>query len=93
MFAFCFGLDPAECLLEEDIGAVTACLFEAAVMFNDGVEVIGAGSVALVAGMTLPDTAGPMDEDFVKTSTVRLVGICISQMPLAKNPRIVPRRF
>ena len=85
---FLFGLlflDPAHGGGEEEVGAVALGFHERAVVANDGVEVFVPGHVGAGAFVSLSDAAGAVDEDFIKTSFVRLVGVLITQVPLAEN--------
>lgn len=78
-------LDPTEGGSEEEIGAVSLGFNEGAVVANDGVEVFVPGRVGTGAFVGLADAACAVDEDFVKATFVGLVGIFVTEVPLAKN--------
>jgi len=71
---------------EEEVGAVAFGFHEAAVVANDGVEVFVSRDVGTGALVALADTAGAVDEDFVKAAFVGLVGFFVAEVPFAKDP-------
>lgn len=77
-------LDPAKSGVEEDIGTVAFGFHEAAVFFEDGVEVFVLGDVGAGAGVSLTDSARSVDEDLIEAAVFRLVVLFISEVPFSK---------
>ena len=94
--AFCFCalvLYPTQSVLKENIRAIPFGLNEGAVVFDGGIEITCAVSVALCPRVLLADPTGAMNERFVKPALFWLVGIGVPQMPFAENPRSVTGCF
>ena len=78
-------IDPVERCVEEHVGAVALRLHERAVALDHRVEVGVAGRVATAARKRLPDPAAAMDEDAIEPALPRLIGVLITEVPLAED--------
>ena len=79
------GLNPLLGFPEKHVGAVATGLHEAAVAANDWVKVTIVRRIAAAAGVALANAARPMDKDSIKAPLTGLIGVFVTQMPLAKD--------
>ena len=54
-------------------------------MTNDRIKILVTGSIGAAALVGLANSTGTMDERFIKSARVRLVGLLITQMPFAED--------
>ena len=87
------AVDPVECGIEEDVGAVALGLHERAVAADRRTEVRVAWRVATAAREALPNSAAAVDEDAIKAPLARLVGVFVAQVPLAEDAACVAGRL
>lgn len=78
---------------EKEVGAVAFCFHEGSVVTNGGVKVFVAGNVGAGAFVALADTSGSVNEDFIKSAFVGLVGFFITEVPFAEDSRGVACGF
>lgn len=78
-------LDPAHGGGEEEVGAVAFGFYEGSVVADGGIKVFVAGNIGAGAFVALSDPAGAVDEDFIESTFVRLVGFLVAEMPLAED--------
>ena len=79
------GVHPRQCLVEKDVGAIALRLHEPAVAADDGIVIGVARGIAAAAGIALPDAAAAVNKDPIEAPLPRLVGILITEMPLAED--------
>ena len=82
---------PIRCSLKKHIGAVTACLLKNSVVQHPRPMVLVLRRIPTTSRIRLANTTSPMNKRLLKTSNPRLIKILISQMPLAKYTRAIPR--
>lgn len=70
---------------EKEVGAVALGFHEGSVVTNGGVKVFVAGNVGAGAFVTLADPAGAVDENFIESPLVGLVGFFIAKVPFAED--------
>ena len=85
-----FGIDlffhPAECCLEEDIGAEAFGFYDGVVVEDEVVEVFGVLISDEVAELFLAESASSVDEDFIEASVVRDVLLAfITEVPFTED--------
>ena len=76
--------DEADGLIEPHVGTVSLVKLPMPVVHVDVVETV----VAPVVGI-LPDTAAPVDDALLEAAEHRMVGVAVTEMPLAENARAV----
>src|SRR3954451_24792008 len=88
-----FLLYPSERLLEEYIGAISAGLFEFAIVQNCRIEVRVPGRIATTARIGLTDASSPMNKYLIEPASVWLIFCFVAQVPLPEYGRVIPGRF
>ena len=78
-------IDPIDCRLKKNIGAVALCLDELSVAANHWIKIGVACYVTAAAGKRLADAATAVNEDPLKAALTGLIGIFIAEVPLAEN--------
>ena len=83
-------LDPTKGCLEEDVGTKTLGLHDRVVVQGSDVKIAGGfypvrWKVSTASRIRLPDPSGTMDKDLAESAVVRLVGVLVTQVPLAED--------
>ena len=79
------GLDPTQSRGEEKVGTKTLGLHKGTVVADDRIKILVTGRISTTALVGLANPTGPMNKGLIKSTSVRLVRLLITQVPLAKN--------
>ena len=85
---------PAQGRLKENVRAKSLCLNDGLVLKNDAIVVLVfsvGGKVGTTPRIGLSDSARTVNEDVLKPTMIRLIGLFVTEMPLAKDACCVTR--
>ena len=86
-------INPSLRLTKKDVGAVTVCSLESAIVEDRGIEIFITGRVAAATRKSLSNTAPTMDEHLFEAAFVWPTIGLVAEVPFAKNARRVASRL